>query len=268
MAKKIENDREIAYDFATKSYKKFKEIIKCIVLFGSVAKEEAKKKSDIDIIIVIDDCSVNWDAELISWYREELGKLIAAQKYSKELHINTVTLTTFWEELRAGEPVIINILRYGEALIDFGGFFSPLKALLARGKIRATPEAVFNTLRRAPDHLTKARYSLLGSIEALYWAMVDSAHAALMSANEIPPSPEHIADMLTVHFVKSGKLDKKYVEWFTDLYHVTREITHGNKRDIKVEDIKKHQERAEVFVKKMIDIAEELTKFEKITKLK
>lgn len=266
MAKALDK-KEIALDFSTKAYKKFKDIIKCIVLFGSVAKESDEKKSDIDLIILIDDCSVNWDAELISWYREELAKLVALQKYRNSLHINTVTLTTFWEELRVGEPVIINILRYGEALIDFGGFFNPLKALLARGKIRATPEAVFATLKRAPDHLAKARFSLLGSIEALYWAMVDSAHAALMSANEIPPSPDHIGDLLTIHFVKSGKLDKKYVEWYSELYHLTREITHGNKKEIKVEEIKKHQERAEIFVKKMIDIAEELTKFEKMTKI-
>ena len=32
-----------------------------------------------------------------------------------------------------GDPVVINILRYGEALIDYGGFFNPLKSLFFSG---------------------------------------------------------------------------------------------------------------------------------------
>jgi len=35
-----------------------------------------------------------------------------------------------------GEPVVMNIIRYGEPLVDFGGFFTPLKVLLQKGKIR------------------------------------------------------------------------------------------------------------------------------------
>ena len=69
-------DYEIALDFAAQTYKQFSEIIKTIVLFGSVSKQEAQKKSDIDIIILIDDCTIEWDQELISWYRTELAKLI------------------------------------------------------------------------------------------------------------------------------------------------------------------------------------------------
>ena len=69
--KKILNkDYDIAYDFSTKVYKKFKEVIKSIVLFGSVAKAEPVSKSDIDIIIIVDDASIRWDQELIAWYRE------------------------------------------------------------------------------------------------------------------------------------------------------------------------------------------------------
>src|SRR3989344_7022365 len=125
--KKLVSDKDIALDFASKTYQKFRDVVKAIVMFGSAVKQKAKEKSDIDIVIIIDDCTVNWDEELIAWYREELAKIIAAQKYPKELHVNTVTLTAFWEELRAGEPLIINILRYGEPLIDVGGFFDPLK---------------------------------------------------------------------------------------------------------------------------------------------
>src|SRR3989344_6366388 len=38
----LEKDYSIAYDFATSAYKKFQQIIKSIVLFGSVAKDKKK----------------------------------------------------------------------------------------------------------------------------------------------------------------------------------------------------------------------------------
>jgi len=61
-------------------------------------------------------------SRLIAWYREELGKLIQENPYAKALHINTVKLSTWWDDMMKGDPVVINILRYGDALIDFGVF--------------------------------------------------------------------------------------------------------------------------------------------------
>ncbi|MEK6835400.1 MAG: nucleotidyltransferase domain-containing protein, partial [Nanoarchaeota archaeon] len=148
----ITRDYDVAYDFATKVYQKFREVVKSIILFGSTAKEIQKAKSDIDIIIIVDDATIQWTQELIAWYREELSKLIAGLRYPKKLHINTVTLSTFWKEVLVGEPVVINVIRYGIALIDFGGFFEPLKILLARGQIKPSNEAIYNALKRAPFH--------------------------------------------------------------------------------------------------------------------
>ncbi|MDD5649563.1 MAG: nucleotidyltransferase domain-containing protein [Candidatus Nanoarchaeia archaeon] len=263
----IQKDYDIAYDFATKAYKQFKEVVKTVVLFGSVSKYTAEKKSDIDIIILVDDCTIDWDDELVSWYREELTKLIAKQNYRDKLHVNTVTLTTFWDQVRSGDPVIINVIRYGQTLIDFGGFFEPLKILLAKGKIKATPESVYTILRRAPDHIAKAKFNLLTGVEAFYWSMVDSAHAALMASGEIPPSPEHIPELLTIHFIKSGKLNKKYVDWYHDLYDITREITHGKRTEIKPEDYVKYQKRAEEFLQVMFKLTDKLLEKEKIIRI-
>jgi len=260
-------DYDIAYDFATSVYKQFKEVIKTIVLFGSVVKQAQKKDSDIDIIIIVDDCTIDWDDELISWYREELAKLTAKQQYGKRLHVNTVTLSTFWDQVRTGDPVIINVLRYGETLIDFGGFFEPLKVLLAKGKIRATPESIYTVLRRAPDHIARAKFSILSGMEAIYWSMVDGAHAALMAFGEIPPSPEHIPELLTANFVKTRNLDKKYVEWYHEMYDLAREITHGSRTSIDPNEYLKQEKRAEEFLKVMLRLTDDLLKREKIIKI-
>ncbi|MBU3940980.1 MAG: hypothetical protein KKH88_03585 [Nanoarchaeota archaeon] len=264
--KAISKDYDIAYDFSIKAYKKFQEVIKSVILFGSVPQKK-KKRNDIDIIIIIDDCTIQWDQELIAWYREELGKLIAEQNYKREIHINTVTLSAFWEEVKEGDPVVINIIRYGQALIDFGGFFDPLKVMLAKGRIRPTPEAIFNALRRAPIHISKAKLSIINSIEGLYWAMVDSSHAALMAANVVPPSPEYVGEMLYDAFVKHKKLDKKYVSWYIDMYELMKDVTHGNIKKLEGKEIDKHMKKAEEFERVMRRITTKLIEKEKIIRI-
>jgi predicted nucleotidyltransferase/uncharacterized protein (UPF0332 family) len=260
-------DREFAYDFSKKAYKKFKEVIKSVVLFGSVAKGKNQKGSDIDIIIIIDDCVIDWDQNLIAWYRHEMSQLLSKQKYSEKIHLTTITLSTFMEEVRIGEPAVINMIRFGETLIDHGGFYNPLKVLLAKGKIRPTPESIFVTLRRAPMHLAKAKIDIVASIENVYWSMVDSAHAALMAAGEVPPSPESVSDMLSVIFVNKKQLDKKYVSWFNEIYDLTHDILHGNVKYLEGKEIDKYLDRAVEFEKIMRVMTSKLIMDEKIIKI-
>ncbi len=252
------DDKDIAADFAQKAHSKFDRMIKASILFGSQAKNTASAGSDIDIILLIDDAAINWDLELVSWYREELGKLIAAQKYSKDLHINTVKLTTWWQDLMHGDPIVLNILRYGEALIDSGGFFNPLKALLLQGKIRSTPEAVYSALQRAPAHLARSKASALASIEGVYWSMVDSSQAALIMAGKLPPSPEHIPEMLRVTFVDSGILKMNSIKALKDIFVLHKSITYGETTAIKGQNIDFWQDTAEKFLLEMTNIIDKL----------
>ena len=71
------NDKDIAMDFASQVQKKFDRMVKASVLFGSQARNDSSNGSDIDIVLIIDDAAISWDLELISWYREELAKIIA-----------------------------------------------------------------------------------------------------------------------------------------------------------------------------------------------
>ena len=255
---KLKNERDIAMDFAAKVFQKFDKLAKSVILFGSAAKQSVVVGSDIDIIIILDDVTVNWDQELIAWYREELEKIIKGNPYRNALHINTVKLSTWWEDLMRGDPVVINILRYGEAMIDLAGFFNPLKALLIKGKIKATPEAIYSSLQRAPQHIARSKMAELGAIEGLYWAMVDSAHAALIAANVPPASPEHITIDLKDNFVNSGKLKMKYVVWYRDLLVLHKKIVHGQLKNLKGIEIDEWQDRAEEFLEVMANLVRDL----------
>jgi len=260
----LESSHDIAFDFATKVYKKFRDVIKAIAVFGSVPKAQTNPKSDIDMIIIIDDCTINWDDELIAWYREELAKLLIAQNYKKEIHINTVTLTAFWDEVRAGEPLVINVIRYGEPIIDLGGFFDPLKVLLARGKIRPSPEAVYTTMERSLKHLARANGSILGSVEGFYWAMVDSSHAALMAYKIVPPSPENVPELLKTNFVDKKILSKEYLQWFEDVRKKAKAILYGETTRLSGKELDELQHKAEDFVNKLNELTKFFIKDEKI----
>jgi len=254
----LKSESDIATDFATKTYQKFDKIVKSIILFGSSSKQTSVTGSDIDIIILIDDVSIKWDEELIAWYREELDKILRRNPYKQSLHINTVKLSTWWEDLMRGDPVILNVLRYGEAIIDMAGFFEPLKHLLILGKIKPTPEAIYTSLQRAPSHLIRSKISELNSIEGLYWCMVDASHAALIAANEFPPSPEHVPGSLKTTFVDNGKLKMKYVVWYRDLLMLHKKIVHGEIKDLKGVEIDDWQEKTEDFLGTMAKLVNEI----------
>jgi predicted nucleotidyltransferase/uncharacterized protein (UPF0332 family) len=249
---KLESD--IAMDFAVKAYEKFDKIVKSIILFGSSVKQTEVAGSDIDIILILDDATIVWDQELIAWYRQELDKLLRANPYQKNLHLNTIKLSTWWEDLMRGDPVVLNVLRYGESLIDFGGFFEPLKYLLLNGKIKSTPEAIYDCLQRAPTHLLRSKAAELNAIEGLYWAMVDSSHAALIAAGISPASPEHVPNDLKEIFVDKGLLRMKYVVWYRDLLILHKKISHGEINELKGVEIDDWQERTQEFVRVMAEL--------------
>lgn len=255
---KIKKESDIAMDFATKVYQKFDKIVKSVVLFGSTAKQTQVSGSDIDIVILIDDVTIDWNQELIAWYRTELEKLIRQNPYKSELHINTIKLSTWWEDLMRGDPIILNILRYGEAMVDLAGFFNPLKALLIQGKIKSTPEAIYSALQRAPQHIARSKTAELSAIDGLFWSMVDSAHAALIAADVPPVSPEHVPGDLKENFVNAGKLKMKYVIWYRDLLVLHKKIAHGEIKDLKGIEIDAWQERAEEFLDVMAKLVKEL----------
>ncbi len=259
----IHTERDIAMDFATRVHRKFDRVIKASVLFGSQAKNTATPQSDIDIILIVDDATIQWDMELVAWYREELAKLISACSYNKELHINTIKLTTWWQDLMYGDPVVLNILRYGEALVDIGGFFNPIKALLAQGKIRSTPEAVYAALQRSPTHLARSRAAELQAVEGIYWSMVDAAQAALITAGKMPPSPEHLAQYLKESFVDSGLLKAESIKAFNDLFELHKSISHGLTSDIKGADLDRWQATAEKFLTDMTGIIDKILEYKK-----
>ena len=249
----VDKDIDIAYEFSKKAYKEFGSFVKSIVLFGATARKN-KEHADIDILIVVDDINIYISDEIVQAYRIIVEKMVVDT--SPKLHITTLKLTNFWEYARIGDPLAINLLRDGVALLDTG-FFEPLQALLLRGKIRPTQESIWAYYARAPMTLNTSRWHITQATLDLYWAVIDAAHATLMVYGEIPPSPEHVADLLEEKLYKKGKLEKKYVNMMRKFYVISKKIVHREisyiepkEYDILLKEATLFVKRMELFVKK------------------
>ena len=248
-----QRDFTIAQQFAKKVYKEFGSFISAVVLFGSVAQRK-EKRYDVDLLIVIDDVKIKLHPEILEAYRVIVERAILDT--SPRIHVQTMKYTSFWEYIRAGDPVAINILRSGVALIDTG-FFDPLQALLDNGRIRPSIEAIETYFTMSYSSLFRSRDHLLAGTVDLYWAAIDAAHSALMSIGEIPPSPEHVADMIREKLVKSRKLNGKYAVIMQELYLISKKITHREIKYISGKEYDHLREKSEDFVKRMKKFIEE-----------
>lgn len=241
-------DLTIVRSFAKRLKQEFGDFLKIVVLFGSAARRQASPRADIDVLVVINDLAIRMTREVIESYKIIIEQIVG--KLSTRLHVTSMTLTSFWEYIRAGDPVAINILRDGVPVIG-QGIFEPLQALLIQGRIKPTHESIWVYFARAPRTLINSRWHLLQATLDLYWAVIDSAHAALMHIGEIPPSPEHAADLLEKRLVKDYNIEQKYAETMRKFYKIMKGITHREIKEISGEQYDSYLREAESFVNKM-----------------
>ncbi len=254
----LSEDIEIARKFAKIMYKEFGTFLSGLVLFGSATKKNPSPKRDLDILIILDDVKIKFSHELVETYRILTERAIA-QVDPQRLHVQSMKLTSFWEYVRAGDPVAVNILRSGIALIDTG-FFDPLQALLDQGRIRPSQESVWTYFTMAPASLHRSKQHLLTATVDLYWATIDAAHAALMVVGEIPPSPDHVADMLEEKLFAKKHIRKKSAQTMRKLYKVFKQIVHREVKSVSGRDYDLLRREADEFVTEMRQFIEDQTR--------
>lgn len=248
ISKYKKEDLDIARDFSRKLYREFGNFLKAVVVFGSLARKKETKESDIDVLVIIDDITMRMTPEVVEAYRVITEKVIG--EISKRLHVTSMKFTAFWEYLRNGDPVGINILRDGIALID-SGFFDPMQVLLYQGRIRPTPESIWTYMNRAPRTLHNSKWHMSQATVDLYWAIVDSAHAALMYLGYIPPSPAHLGELIREKMVKTKLIEVRYAKTVDNFYNLMKMITHREIKEITGEQFDIYFNEAEDFVNGM-----------------
>jgi predicted nucleotidyltransferase/uncharacterized protein (UPF0332 family) len=235
---------DTAYEFSKKINEELHEVIKAVVLFGSVARKSGDA-NDIDILLIIDDVSVHFTEELVQTYRVIVKKTV--QDVSEDLHITSMKFTSFWEYVRSGDPIAINILRDGYPLLD-AGFFEPTQHLLRQGRIQPSKEAMWTYMNRAEQSMASSSQRRLEAVHDLYWAVIDASHAALIDIGEAPPSPRHVAGLLENTLVKRGTLKKKDAKLVRRLYALSKDISKGKRTHVEPELLKTLDAKAKAFV--------------------
>lgn len=222
-----------------------KELVKSIVLFGSNTQNTLKKDSDIDIMIVLDNISVFVSPELKEAYRVITQKLV--EKNSSRLHVMTVNFSDLWDMARKGDPVLINVLRFGSPIFD-RGIIEPMQYLLEIGKIKPTRETAFNYMARSQTLLEETKNHLHEAVLDLYYALIDMIHATLIIEKVEPKSPKEMPKI----FEKTFK-DNKTISNFSDdinlFYKLAKDLEYGKLTEIKGSEYEKLEKKA----KKIID---------------
>lgn len=249
-----DTDYKLAEKFAHAMKKELGDFLKSVILFGSTARQEKTLyERDIDVLMLIDDLTLVLSPEVVQAYRVITEN--TAAKTSRRLHITTMKLTNFWEYMRNGDPLALNMLRDGVPIID-SGIFEPLQMLLYQGRIRPTRESMYVYFARAPATLVNADWHIMQATLDLYWAVIDAAHAALIRVGEIPPTPSHMANIIHEKLVNKKLTSKKSAKVMDFFYKLSRKITHRQIRKITGKEYDKYKAEADAFVKEMKKIVE------------
>ena len=103
------DELDIATQFSNELRKEMKSYLNAVILFGSSARKNAMPSSDIDVLVVINDLSIVVTRDVADAYRIVIQRII--QKVSRRLHVVTLRLSSFWDYMRNGDPIAINMLR-------------------------------------------------------------------------------------------------------------------------------------------------------------
>jgi len=273
----MEKRLEIVKKFADKVLEKYGKLVKCIVMMGSVAREEFKPKSDIDVFLVVDDTTGEIKESDVEKIDEELEKIleeipeawITEEGKEKTCMLSvqpTYTLTEFWDYARVCHPIVYNFIKEGIAVYDTG-FFMPIKRLLEMGRIPATREAIESYMEGAPKKLMRAKtVKLLMLAEDCYYAMLNTAQAVLMFMGLSPPVPSKAYEEVKKYLVDPGIIEPEYAEWLREIVEIRKKIEHKELTEVSGAFVDEWIERAEKFVEKMFNVlnALEIRKREKI----
>jgi predicted nucleotidyltransferase/uncharacterized protein (UPF0332 family) len=248
-----------------KILEKYGDLVKCVIMMGSVARGEFKPKSDVDVFVVLDDTTKEITPEEKGGIDDNLEKM--ATEISSDISIQpSYTLTEFWDYARVCHPIIYNFIKEGKAVYDVG-FFAPIKKLLEMGKIPATREAIESYMEGAPKKLMRAKtVKLLMLAEDCYYAMLNTAQAVLMFMGLEPPVPNKAYDEIKKYLVDPGILEQQYADWLKDIIDIRKKIEHKELMDVTGAFVDEWIDKADKFIEKMFQLLSvlEFRKKEKI----
>jgi len=249
----------IANKFKDEVVKKYKGIIKAVVLFGSLVRGDFHSKSDIDMLVIFDDTAARFSPEQKERFDYEIREI--GEKISDKITVQPAwSLTEFWDMARIGHPLLYTIVRDGWALYDTG-FFIPVRKLLEAGKIPTTLESVEMFIQGAPTKIKRVESAKLYMVaEDLYYAMLNSSQAILMYMGENPPAPKETPNVVKQMLVDQGLLEESYLNDLKEVIEFRKGVEHKDIKDITGQKLDEFIEKAKKYVSRMEQLLLQLQK--------
>jgi len=264
--KSKERRMEAAQEFSDKLNEKLGDKVKCVAVWGSVAKGEHGRESDIDTLVILDDTKLEKDVPDDAKKKIQKKVTDLAKETDERITIQYFPfLTEFWDALRKGEPLAIEAVRNGEPVYDTG-IFMPAKRLLQRGKISGTQESVRKRLKLGARGYKKAEQQLKSSTpHKLEQAMASAGQAPIMLAGKNPPAKENVPDVLEEMFV-DDMLEQEYVDIAEDL-HEFGNLGEKNPEEVTGQAVDEHLEKADKFIRRMHELVSQMGARKKVQNL-
>jgi len=241
---------KLAEQFKDEVVKKYSKFVKAVVVFGSLVRGDFHAKSDIDILVVIDDIMTRFTPEQKEHFDDTLQD--TGKHISEDISVQpSWLLSEFWDMARIGHPLLYTIVRDGWALYDTG-FFIPVRKLLELGKIPATLEAVERFMETAPQKIQRVEnIKLMMIAEDLYYAMLNSSQAVLMYLGENPPTPKETLNAVKEHLVDAKLLEQEYLDSMTKVIEFRKGVEHKDIKTLSGQDLDTFIDSAKRYVERM-----------------
>ncbi|MBI4173501.1 MAG: nucleotidyltransferase domain-containing protein [Candidatus Aenigmarchaeota archaeon] len=241
---------EILKEFTKQVLKRYGNVVRSVVLFGSTARQEFKKESDIDVFLILDDTRSRITPRLkedIEFGCEEIARKVSPQLSVQQPYL----LTEFWRLVREGHPIIFNFIREGIPVYD-RDIFLPIKRLLQMGEIKPSKEAVEKFIERGPKRVQRVENAKIYMVvEDCYYAMLESAQAVLMFLGKAPPRPSDAAREMRASLVEPKFLEEKFVKHLEDIILIRKDVEHKKRQEMAGQELDEWIGKAKEFVKEM-----------------
>lgn len=218
-------------------------------VFGSATRSTFTSKSDIDIMVLIDDTK-----ELNETFFMSVDK--ATQKITEEgkkkkikLHFQQPKLLTLWWALvKHGEPWAITSIKDIQVIHDESGYIKLMHMLLEEGKLFGANEKAEKLFDRAEKRLEENRFIYLSDVSfEILLLMLDSARSILMYYNIFPADADTaIVEMRKIF--EERQLSPQVLtilEEYSDLY---KKISSGHLSMLTGKDIDTWINKARIFI--------------------
>jgi uncharacterized protein (UPF0332 family)/predicted nucleotidyltransferase len=245
--------------FKDKLLEMFKDYIKTVIIWGAITRGDLSGKSDVDVYILFDDTRM--PLKKFNDIRDRIDRDVykIASSIDPRLHPQPViALTEFYQNIRACNPFIFNVLREGYAVYDTG-FFIPMRKLLEKGEFPVTPEAAEMRMEFVPKRIARVKsVKLLMVVDDLYQAMVDSAQAVLMYLGFAPPAPKVLVRDVRRHLVETGLLANKYAVALDEMIKLRKKSERKDIKTLSGAEVDAWITRTQDFTAKMAELLKKL----------